>query len=332
MPPPARRILIAGVANFWGVRLAARLASDPAVELVVGLDASPPREGLDPRVVFVPGDLRSPGLGALVRAAAPDVVVHNALTQFPGAGRGTRTVHDVNVVGTLQLLAACDDLPTLRALVVRGSAAIYGSEPDAPQFFTEDMAHAFPKRTRFQRDVAELESYVDTFGRRHPAVICTTMRQQPVIGTQLDTPITRLLRLPVIPTVLGFDPRMQLLHEDDSVDALAAAVRNPVRGAVNVAGPGTISLVRMLRRLRRPSLPIAHPLYPRVARTLGGMRGVRMTEDMVRFLRYGRGVDLTRLERDVGFSPGLSTEAAVEMVGRLGVASSPPDEALGVAA
>jgi UDP-glucose 4-epimerase len=332
VPPPARRVLIAGVANFWGVRLAERLAADPAVELVVGLDAEPPRERLDPRVVFVSGDLRSPGLGALVRAAAPDVVVHNALTQFPGAGRDARAIHDLNVVGTLQLLAACDDLATLHTLVVRGSASIYGSEPDAPQFFTEDMAGAFPKRTRFQRDVAELESYVDTFARRHPAVTCTTLRQQPVIGTKLDTPVTRLLRLPVIPTVLGFDPRMQFLHEDDSVDALAAAIHAPARGAVNVAGPGTISLVRMLRRLRRPSLPIPHPLYPRVARTLAGLRGVRVTEDMVRFLRFGRGVDLGRLERDIGFTPALSTEAAVERVARLGVAAPVPGEPLGAAA
>jgi UDP-glucose 4-epimerase len=312
----ARRVLIAGVGNFWGARLAERLLAEPGVEAVIGLDDRPPRDGLDPRVVFVEGDLRSPDLAPLVRAAAPDTVVHNALEQFPGAGRSARTIHDVNVVGTLQLLTACDSLSTLRAVVVRGSAAIYGSEPNAPQFFTEDQATAFPLRTRFQRDVGEIESYVDTFARRHPNVTCTILRQQPIIGTRTDTPITRFLQLPVIPTVMGFDPRMQFVGEDDSVDALAAAVHNPVAGAVNVANPGTVSLTRTLRRLRRPSLPIPHPLYARGARAVGRAGGVSFSEDMLRYMRWGRGVDLRRLTDEMGFVPARSTEQVIEAVAR----------------
>ena len=312
----AKRVLIAGVANFWGAPLATRLLAEPGVEAVIALDDRPPREGLDPRVVFVEGDLRSPGLAPLVRAAAPDTIVHNALLQFPGRDRSQRTIHDVNVVGTLQLLAACDSLATLKAVVVRGSASIYGSEPSAPQFFTEEQARRFPLRTRFQRDVGEIESYVDTFARRHAGVTCTILRQQPIIGTRIDTPITRFLRLPVIPTVMGFDPRMQFIHEDDSVAVLAAAVRNPVAGAVNVANPGTISLARTLRRLRRPSLPIPHPLFARGARAVGRAGGVNFSEDMLRYMRWGRGVDLRRLTDEIGFTPERTTEQVIEAVAR----------------
>ena len=125
----------------------------------------------------------------------------------------------------------CDGLPTLRAIVVRGSAAIYGSEPGAPAFFTEEDADRFPLRTRFQRDIGELERLVGAFARRHPAVTCTVLRLQPVVGRDLDTPVNRLVRAPVVPTVLGYDPRVQLLDAEDAIGALRRAVLHPVRGA-----------------------------------------------------------------------------------------------------
>jgi UDP-glucose 4-epimerase len=299
----ARRVLVTGVANFWGERLAARLAADPGVEAVIGLDDRAPDWPMPEGVVLVEGDVRSPDLGRLIRASEPDTIVHNGIIQFPGPGRSSRTVHDLNVVGTLQLLAACEDVPTLRTLVVRASAAIYGSEPRAPEFFTEDMAARTPLRTRFQRDLSDLEAYITAFARRRPTVTCTVLRLQPVVGRLLETPVTRLLRMPVVPTVLGFDPRLQVLHEDDSVDALAAAVRRPVAGAVNVAGAGAVSLTRTLVDLRRPFVPIPHPVYGTVTSRLG------FPEDMVRYLRFGRAVDTTRLREEIGFTPRTTAEA-----------------------
>jgi UDP-glucose 4-epimerase len=244
----------------------------------------------------------------LLRAAAPDTIVHNALVQFPGRPYSSRTVHDLNVVGTLQLLAACDGVATLETLVVRGSAAIYGVEADGAAFFTEDMAASGAElRTRFQRDLGDLESYVTAFARRHPEVCCTMLRLQPVLGRTLDTPITRFLRLPVVPTIMGFDPRLQLLHEDDSVEALAATVRQPVRGAVNVAGPGAMALSRAMRQLGRRGVPVPHPLYGTIAGPLG------FTEDIVRYLRHGRAVDVRRLTEEVGYTP-RPTEQVLEAV------------------
>src|SRR4029453_1866637 len=136
-----------------------------------------------------------------------------------------------------------------------------GAEPQAPQFFKEEMAAMFPLRTRFQRDVAEIENYFETYARRHPGVSCTMLRYQPAIGRGLPTQITRYLSQPVCPTYMGFDPRIQLVDIKDALEALVAAVRNPVRGPVNVAGPGTIGLARMIRLAGLPSLPASAPLF-----------------------------------------------------------------------
>jgi UDP-glucose 4-epimerase len=216
------------------------------------------------------------------------------------------------VIGTLQLLAACEKTTSLRSLVVRSSAAIYGCEGAAPSFFTEEMARRYPLKTRFQRDIGELEGYFENFARRHSDVTCCLLRYQPEIGPGLDAPLARYLSLPVVPTQLGFDPRLQLLHADDATGALAAATSNPVRGPVNVAPRGTISLTKILRLAGRPTLPIPHPLFGPMFAQLGRRLGAAdLYNDGVMLLRYGRGVDNTRLREEVGYEPRFDAEGAV---------------------
>ena len=242
--------------------------------------------------------------------------MHTDIPQFPEPGRAARQLHDLTVMGTLQLLAAIGDLPTVRTLVVRGSASIYGSAPTAPAFFTEPMAAAALERgaTRFQRDLAEIEKLVEGLARRRPDITCCVLRAQPVIGARLDTPITRLLRSPVVPVMMGFDPRVQVLHEDDSIAVLAHAVRSPVAGAVNVAGAGTVALSAAIRRMGRVALPVAHPLFGTVAGAMKRLGLPAMSEDTVRYLRYGRGTATDRMRSELGFEPAHDTRAAIDAV------------------
>src|ERR671927_542081 len=261
---PGRRILITGIASYLGTELARRLEQDPDVEYVVGLDTRKPRAALE-KTEFIEADIRNPVIAKLIAPTRVDTVVHNQIVRRSAAERvSPRKAHDINVIGSLQLLAACEKADTVRAIVIRGSAGIYGAEPAAPQFFTEDMSRLYPLRTRFQRDVGEIENLFETFRRRHPHVTCTMLRYQPSIGPSHDTQVTRYLSLPLVPTYLGFDPRVQFVHERDALEALVAAVKSPVRGAVNVAAPGTIGLTRLVRLAGKPTLPIAGPAFPTV--------------------------------------------------------------------
>jgi UDP-glucose 4-epimerase len=306
-----RRVLITGVGSHLGTLLAERLAADPESEYVAGLDTRPPRRRVE-RLEWIEADIRDPEIVRVVPRLQVDTLVHEQIVRQPSAGMSGRSMHDINVIGTLQLLAACERAQTLRTIVVRGSAGVYGAEPQAPQFFSEELTRLFPLRTRFQRDVAEIENYFETYARRHDHVSCTMLRYQPAIGPELDTQISRYLAQPACPTYLGFDPRIQLVHGQDALDALIAAVRRPVRGPVNVAGPETIGLSRMIRLAGRVSLPIAGPLFgplTGVARRLGAGG---YSDDFRRLLRYGRGVDIKRLVDEVGFQPRYSTVAAVK--------------------
>jgi UDP-glucose 4-epimerase len=138
------------------------------------------------------------------------------------------------------------------------------------------------------------------------------LRYQPAIGSSLATQITRYLSQPACPTYLGFDPRIQLVHEDDALDSLVAAIRRPVRGAVNVAARGTIGLARMIRVAHRPHLPIAGPLFGPITGAGRRLGLDAYSDDFRRLLRYGRGVDIAKLEREVGHRPRYSTVEAVE--------------------
>jgi UDP-glucose 4-epimerase len=306
-----RRILITGVGSYLGTELARRLEGDPEVEYVAGLDTRPPRDSLE-RTDYVDADIRNPVMVKLLPQLNVDTVVHNQIVRQPGPGMSERTMHDINVIGTLQLLAACERAEGLQAIVIRGSAGIYGSEPAAPQFFTEEMTRLYPLRSRFQRDVGEIENLFETYSRRHPEITCTMLRYQISIGPSVDTQITRYLSAAVTPTYLGFDPRLQFIHERDAQDALVAATKKPVRGAVNVAGSGTIGLTRLVRLAGKVTLPLPSPLFG-TAGALGRRLGLPgFSEDFRRLLRYGRAVDTTRLVDEVGFVPGFSTEAAVK--------------------
>jgi UDP-glucose 4-epimerase len=306
-----RRVAITGVSSHWGAELARRLVRDPAISYVAGIDNRPPPPDLED-VDYIEADLRSAVISRILPGTEVDTVVHCGILWYPEPGKPARMLHDINVIGTLQLLAACERTESLRRVVVRGSAAIYGCEGAAPLFFTEELARKLPLRTRFQRDVSELESYFDNFARRHPEISCCTLRYQPEIGADLDVPLVRYFALPVVPTQLGFDPRLQLLDADDATGALLAATTSNVRGAVNVAPTGAVSLSRILRLARRPALPIPHPLFePTVARLGGAIGAGALLGDGVRLLRFGRGVDNRRMLDDLGFEPRLDALGAV---------------------
>ena len=298
-----RRVAVTGVSGHWGSQLALRLARDPRVSYVAGIDTRPPSADLGD-VDFIEADLRGALISRLLPATEVDTIVHCGILWYPEPGKPARSLHDFNVIGTLQLLAACERTPALKRVVLRGSAAIYGSEGAAPLFFTEELAGEMPLRTRFQRDISELEGYFANFARRHPEVSCCMLRYQPEIGADLDVPLVRYLSLPMVPTQLGYDPRLQLLDADDATASLEAAVWSDIRDAVNVAPSGAISLSRILRLAGRPSVPVPHPLFGPAVERLGARLGAGpLVGDAVRLLRFGRGVDNRRMVSDLGFQP-----------------------------
>ena len=228
----------------------------------------------------------------------------------PGSAGGRNTMKELNVIGTMQLLAACQKAPGLRTLVVKSSTTVYGASNRDPAMFTEDMEPRRVPRSGYAKDVAEVEGYVRGFARRRPDVLVTILRAANVIGPEVTSPLTSYFRLPVIPRVLGFDPRLQFLHERDLLDVLRHAIAAEVAGTFNVAGDGIMMLSQAVRRLQRSSIALPSFAVGRVGSTLRSARVADFSPEQLELLTYGRGVDTARMRTELGFEPAYSTASA----------------------
>jgi len=307
-----KRVLITGVSRFWGGELAQRLEVDPVVEQIVGVDVREPTRELA-RTDFVRADIRHSLIGKLVRSLGIDTVVHTNLIVDPRR-TSARVAHETNVIGTMNLLAACSgaDSPVSK-LVVKSSTAIYGSEPDDPSFFTEEMSRRTPPRDAFSRDIVEVESYVRDFALRQREAAVTVLRFTNVLGPFLQTPFQAYLTLPAVPTVLGFDPRLQFLHEEDAIESLYRATLEDHPGVYNVAGQGMILLSQAIRIMGRRSLPVIPPYGSTLATLVMKRVGILdWPPHLLRLIQFGRVVDIRRLQEEFGFTPRYTSHEVVE--------------------
>jgi len=295
-----RRVLITGVSRFWGGQLVRRLEASREIERIVAVDTKAPTINLQ-RTDFVRADIRHSLIDKLLRALDIDTVVHAGLIVDPRRATA-RVVHETNVIGTMNLIAACSgaDSP-VRKLVVKSSTAIYGCEPDDPSFWSEAMTRKAPARDSFTRDLDEVEAYVHDFAVRKPAAVTTCLRFANVLGGAHSTPFSRFFDLPVVPTVLGFDPRLQFVHEEDAVSILEQAVTHDRPGVFNVAGSGIVLLSQVTALLGKRSAPIlpftgssiALPIFNRAT-------GTGFPPHLARLLQFGRVVDTARLQSQFG--------------------------------
>lgn len=312
-----RVVLVTGVSRDFGGRFARRISADPAVSRVIGVDVTPPRGDLGD-VSFVRADIRNPVIAKVIAGEDVDTVAHLSVHSSPdrATGGGRSSMKEHNVIGSMQLLAACQRAPGLERLVVKSSSAVYGSSSRDPAMFTEDMAAKRQPRTGYAKDVLEVEGYVRGFARRRPDVAVTMLRAANTVGPTVSSPLTDYFRLPVVPTVLGYDARLQLLHDEDLLGALHHATLGGVHGTFNVAGDGILMLSQALRRLGRPT--VALPAFgisalSQVSRRAGARH---MAAELTGFLTFGRGVDTTRMRTVLGFHPGQTTAGAFADFGR----------------
>lgn len=309
MDPAKKVVLVTGVSRDLGRRFARRLTAEPGVARVIGVDAAPPRGDIG-EVTFVRADIRNPVIAKVLAKEDVDTVVHMSVIATPGTAGGRGTMKELNVIGTMQLLAACQKSPTVRHLVVKSTSTVYGASSRDPAMFTEDMSPRRDPRSGYAKDVAEIEGYVRGFARRRPDVRVTTLRLANVLGPHVVSPITSYFRLPVIPTVLGFDPRMQFVHESDLMQVLAHSISADVAGTFNVAGDGVMLLSQAVRRLRKPSVPLVGLAVGGVAAALKSARLADFSPEQLGFLTFGRGIDTTRMRTELGFEPSYTTEQA----------------------
>jgi UDP-glucose 4-epimerase len=313
MTMDSRRILVTGLSTYWGGRLAQALEAFPEVEAVIGVDNEEPQVELE-RTEYVKVGAQHALLRRVVEAAEIDTVVDTRLV-VDSTVTSSAKAHENNVIGTMNILAACSgaDSP-VRKVVFKSSAHYYGCEQDDPAFFDETMKRPHPPRTAIERDIVEAEASLEEFAEKNPSVTVTTLRFANVLGPDVRTAHIGLFSLPAVPMILGFDPRYQFVHEDDVVHALEHAVSQRLPGVYNLAGDGVLALSEVAGLLGKPYAPVLPFWGTGLAASALRRVGVNIPPEALNQLRFGRGVD-NRRYKAAGFRYQYTSREAVLKLG-----------------
>ncbi|MCB0929208.1 MAG: SDR family oxidoreductase [Mycolicibacterium sp.] len=308
-------VLVTGACRFLGGYLTARLAQNPAIKQVIAVDAVAPTKDMQRRMgraEFVRADIRNPFIAKVIRNGDVDTVVHAAAASYVPRSGGRATLKELNVMGAMQLFAACQKAPLVRRVILKSTSEIYGSSAYDPVMFTEDSSARRPPGEGFARDSIDIESYARGLGRRRPDIAVTILRLANMIGPAMDTALSRYLAGPVVPTVAGRDARLQLLHEQDALGALEHATVAGRSGTFNIGAKGIIMMSQAVRRSGRLALPLPTlgvRLMDSVVRATGSGE---ITRDQLDYMTFGRVMDTTRMRNELGFEPKWSTLEAFD--------------------
>jgi UDP-glucose 4-epimerase len=295
-----RIVLVDGVAGYWGGRVAEQLLTYPDLH-VLGLDTQSPKQGSG--IDFIQADLRNRLLVELLQEEKVHTYVHLA---FMESDRPSETAFDFNVMGTMKVLSACAEAGVQR-VILKSSTLVYGAQPGNSAFLHEDHPLNAKRNFGTLRDLLEMENFAATFRGQSPQVKLTLLRFAHILGPTVDSPLARFLRDDTAPMLLGFDPVVQVIHEDDVVGALVHATIYDVPGIYNIAASGAMPLSKLAGLANKFPLPVLHP----IAYLGESLFGPQFTSIDFDYFRYSCVSDLRRMREGLEFKPTHPAEDTV---------------------
>ncbi|MGH7859982.1 MAG: NAD-dependent epimerase/dehydratase family protein [Candidatus Binatia bacterium] len=317
------RIALTGTRGVIGSLLAERLEEDPGCRRLILLDLVPPKRKLRKAVFYrvdLTDSLASIRLSEALRREEPDVVVHLAFLQNPI--RNPSYVHELESVGTMHLLHALADYAGGRrdfGLVVGSSTLVYGAYADNPNFLSEEAPLRGRRGYALVQEKVDAERQVAAF-RSAFGVPVVVLRAAPVLGPVVRSLASRYFSLRAVPTVLGFNPLIQLLHPEDAVEAYFLALRrlaeDGVSTAYNVAGRGVLPLLAAIRLIGKRNLPLPGFAATAMLDTLFQAGAAIAPAAHLDYLRHLCVADCARAASELGFMARYSAREAVAAFAR----------------
>ncbi|HEY3818978.1 MAG TPA: NAD-dependent epimerase/dehydratase family protein [Polyangiaceae bacterium] len=309
--PAPRAVAVTGASNFLGSNLIGSLEEDERIGRIVAIDSAPPSTA-GKKTRFYEVDLTQPAaearLAEILSAERVDAIAHLAFLAEPT--HATAWAHELESVGTMHLTVAARQAK-VRKVVLWSHTWLYGAHPSNPNFLTEKHPLRAPKSEPFFTDKIEAEEQTRKLAQRSPGVVVTILRMAPILGPTVHNAITSYLARKIVPTMMGFDPLVQFLHEVDAIAALHLALLRDVPGTFNIVGDGVLPLSTVIKVAGRIAIPVPHPL----ARTLTALGWVaQLVETPPTFLKYLRFLcvaDGARAHTTLGFTPAYTSREAL---------------------
>ena len=307
----AEKVLITGNAGSLGRMLTTQLLKKGV--RIVGVDRRPLNPVPD-GVEHYAMDLRRKSAIEILRKVQPTSIIHLGVIRSPGSHRKRRSnTYYINLESTTQLLRLAENLP-IRKFVFLSTANLYGPSPNTGGILAEDTPlHGANKSPEF-RDLVSLDMMVQSFFWKQPQTETIILRPCHIVAANLRNAPSRYLMLDTIPTILGFDPLLQLLHASDLIAAIVKSLSARVRGIFNLAGVDVAPLSRIIKALDRKTLPLPETIFRLVVATSFLSRQSTFPLGEIEHLKYSCIIDDTRARLELGFRPKVKISTILDEV------------------
>lgn len=301
--PEHRVVAVTGAHSFLGEELIRLLEADRRYVKVLAIDIRRPDIQLT-KTQFHKVDLTLPNadgeLARLLAGEKVDTLVHLAFLTKPS--HNTTWAHELEAIGTLHVCNACA-ASKVRKLVMWSRTALYGADPRNPNFLDEDAPLRGVPGSRFFADKAEAERLVRRFRHENPGALVSVLRTAFILGRRFNNFVSRYLDMPVVPVMMGYDPVVQLLHEEDAVNVFKICVDDDHNGEFNIASDGVLPLSTVLAMAGKLSVPLPHFAARPLGKTLWMTQVVTAPPMFLDFLRYLCVADTRRMRVELGYTP-----------------------------
>jgi UDP-glucose 4-epimerase len=298
-------VALTGACTFLGTELIRRLEEDRRFARIIALDVRQPPsliEGGASKTKFYKIDLTTPTVDAdmaeILADEHVDTAVHAAFLSHPT--HANEWAHELEDVGTMHVLNACAEV-VLPRLLMLSTTMVYGASPKNPNFLTEGHELHGHRESRFINDKVRAERQVLRFAKENPSTQVAVLRFAPILGPTANNLFTRFLARPVAPVMMGYDPLMQFVHEQDAAEALRIAVERDCEGPFNIVGKGVLPYTTVLALLGRIPAPLPYVVARTVSRALWATQIFNSPPSLLDFLRYLCVADGSRARRELGF-------------------------------
>jgi len=307
-----RSIAVTGANSFIGRNLVGLLEEDTSVRRVVTLDVGEPSTS-GGKTRSYETDLTEPSIDAriseILQAEGVDTVVHLAFLSAPS--HATAWAHELESVGTMHLLNACRQRPVSN-FILSSQTIVYGPHPSNPNFLTESHSLRGIPNSTYVGDKIDAERETAKYAREYPDRAVSILRLAPVLGPTISNYVTRWLSRTLVPTMMGFDPLVQFLHELDAVVAFKLAVDSGVAGVFNIVGDGVLPISTVVRLAGRVRVPVPRTLARPASSLLWATRlSGGAPPELLELLRHLCVADGQRARQRLGFRAAFTSREAV---------------------
>lgn len=304
-------LVIVGAHTILGQLMIERLEKDDRVEDFFVVDLHTPKKKEVRKAKYIKMDLTKPGADAELadkfNQIGAQTVVHCALKNNPSHSAGE--AHELEVIGTMNILSACK-ASLVQKFVCCSTTMVYGASSKNPNYIVETAPLAQSAESHFVRDKIEAEKQIANLYQEAPQIKVTILRFCVVVGPRSKNYFTALLRSPIVPTLLGYDPLFQFIHEDDAVEALLLAVFGDHPGVFNIVGKGVIPLSYALREAGRIQLPIPSALAYPLVQSLWNIQLLAVPGKLLDYFRYLWVADGGKAQKVMNFHPRFTSKDA----------------------